>query len=264
MNEMRNEMRNEMKAGVSPQLRLAILLALAGALATLAVLPYLFAMQPALAARIPVPLPVFALAQFAQGGALLLLLGWIGLRCADATGLDAPIFRALAYRTAMPAFRPRTWLVACATGLLAGALIRVLDLGFQAYLPPAAAAAPEAVAFWKRALATLYGAITEELVCRLFLMTVVVWAALKLSGRKGAPGVGIVLLGVVAAALVFGLLHLPATALAWPLTPVVVSRALLLNAIGGIAFGILYWRYGLEHAMAAHLFADIAMHVVPV
>ncbi|MGX4641368.1 CPBP family glutamic-type intramembrane protease [Massilia sp. SYSU DXS3249] len=246
-----------------PQLRVALLLALCGALATLAVLPYLFAMQPALASRIPVPLPVFALAQFVQGGALLILLSWIGLRCGSAAGLDAPVFRALACRTAMPAFRARTWLLACAAGLLAGALIRVLDLGFQDYLPPSAVPAPEAIASWKRALATLYGAVSEELICRLFLMTLVVWAALKLSGRRGAPGIGIILLGVLAAALLFGLLHLPATAQVWPLTPVVVSRALLLNAIGGIVFGILYWRYGLEHAMAAHLFADIAMHVLP-
>lgn len=250
-----------MTKATRPQLRLAILLALWGALATLAVLPYLFALQPALAARIPVPLPVFALVQFVQGGAVLLLLGWIGLRCADRIGLDAPFARALAYRTAMPAFVPRTWLIACATGLLAGALIKVLDLGFQDYLPPASVPSPEAIAFWKRALATLYGAITEELICRLFLMTLVVWAALKLSGRQGPPGVGLILLGVVVAAVLFGLLHLPAVAQVWPLTPVVVSRAILLNAIGGIAFGILYWRYGLEHAMAAHLFADIALHV---
>lgn len=253
---------NEMTTTNRPQLRLAILLALCGALATLAVLPYLFAMQPALAARIPLPLPVFALVQFAQGGALLLLLGWIGLRCGREIGLDAPFARALAYRSAMPAFVPRTWLVACVTGLLAGGLIRVLDLGFQAYLPPAAAPSAETIAFWKRALASLYGGITEELMCRLFLMALVVWAAWKLSGRRHAPGVGLVLLGVVVAALVFGLLHLPATAQVWPLTPVVVSRAILLNAIGGIAFGILYWRYGLEHAMAAHLFADIALHVI--
>lgn len=245
-----------------PRLRLAVLLALCGALATLAVLPYVFALQPALAARIPVPLPLFALAQFVQAGALLLLLAWIGLRCAERVGLDAPFLRALVYRTPAPRFVPRTWLVACATGLLAGALIKVLDVGFHDYLPPASAPAADTIDLWKRALASLYGAVTEELICRLFLMTLVVWAAVKLSGRQRAPGIGLILLGVVAAALVFGLLHLPATAQVWPLTPVVVSRAILLNAIGGIAFGILYWRYGLEHAMAAHLFADIGLHVI--
>ena len=57
---------------------------------------------------------------------------------------------------------------------------------------------------------------------------------------------------VVISALLFGLGHLGAAALASPLTPAVVARTVLLNALVGTAFGWLYWRPNLETGMLAH------------
>jgi hypothetical protein len=54
----------------------------------------------------------------------------------------------------------------------------------------------------------------------------------------------------------------PAAQVFGPLTSVVVARTLLLNALGGVAFGALYWRSGLEHAMVARFCTDIVLHVV--
>jgi membrane protease YdiL (CAAX protease family) len=42
----------------------------------------------------------------------------------------------------------------------------------------------------------------------------------------------------------------------------VIVRALLLNGIGGIVFGWLYWKRGLLAAMLAHFSADVVLHVV--
>jgi membrane protease YdiL (CAAX protease family) len=67
----------------------------------------------------------------------------------------------------------------------------------------------------------------------------------------------VVWVSTAAAALAFGALHLPATAVLVELTPLTVARALLLNAPLGIVFGWLAWRRGLEVAMASHLIADI-------
>ena len=47
-----------------------------------------------------------------------------------------------------------------------------------------------------------------------------------------------------------------------PLTPLVITRAILLNGIGGVVFGWLYWKRGLEAAMIAHFSADIVLHVL--
>ena len=59
----------------------------------------------------------------------------------------------------------------------------------------------------------------------------------------------------------FGIGHLPITADLMTLTPLIVFRALLLNGIGGVIFGWLYWKKGLESAMIAHFSADIVIYV---
>jgi len=42
----------------------------------------------------------------------------------------------------------------------------------------------------------------------------------------------------------------------------VVTRALLLNGIPGLACGYLYVRYGLEAAMLSHFSLDIVLHLI--
>ncbi len=86
------------------------------------------------------------------------------------------------------------------------------------------------------------------------LMSLLVWIAWKgLKQGVTLPGQGIYQGAIILAALVFGLLHLPATAASVPLTPLVIIRALLLNRIAGIAFGWLFWQYSLEAAMLSHV-----------
>ncbi len=46
------------------------------------------------------------------------------------------------------------------------------------------------------------------------------------------------------------------------LSPAVVARALVLNGVGGVVFGWLYWRRGLLAAMVAHFSADVVLHVL--
>jgi membrane protease YdiL (CAAX protease family) len=67
---------------------------------------------------------------------------------------------------------------------------------------------------------------------------------------------------VVIAAIVFGLGHLPATAMAMEITPAVILRAVLLNGILGVVFGWLFYRKGLEFAMISHFSVDIVLHVL--
>jgi membrane protease YdiL (CAAX protease family) len=64
---------------------------------------------------------------------------------------------------------------------------------------------------------------------------------------------------ILAAALVFGALHLPAMRGLVPLTGVVAARTVTLNAIGGVVFGWLYWKYSLGAAMTAHGAADLVL-----
>jgi len=64
------------------------------------------------------------------------------------------------------------------------------------------------------------------------------------------------------AAILFGLGHLPATSMLLPLTPLVITRAIILNGLLDVAFGYLYMTRGLESAMISHFSADIVLHVL--
>ena len=70
-------------------------------------------------------------------------------------------------------------------------------------------------------------------------------------------------IAIVLVAVAFGLAHLPATAaVGLELNALVVSRAIVLNGLGGIVFGWLYWRRGLESAMVSHFTTDVVLHVI--
>ena len=84
-------------------------------------------------------------------------------------------------------------------------------------------------------------------------------AGARLDGRIGTPGA--FRAAIIVVAVLFGLGHLPATAAIAALTPGLVVRALLLNGVAGAAFGYLYWRHGLEAAMAGHMSAHVVMQI---
>ena len=111
----------------------------------------------------------------------------------------------------------------------------------------------------------MYGGIIEELMLRLFLMSLLIWIGWKLFAKSkdsGAIPSWIYLGGIVVAAILFGLGHLPATAQAVELTTPIVIRAIVLNGVGGIGFGYLYWKFGLSHAMYAHMLTHIINQLI--
>jgi hypothetical protein len=83
---------------------------------------------------------------------------------------------------------------------------------------------------WKGALASLYGGIVEVTLIRPFLMSVLVWVFgfiwRPTDGKSSATAVWI---AIIVSAVLFGLGHLPATALLVELTPMVVLRAIVLT-----------------------------------
>ena len=101
--------------------------------------------------------------------------------------------------------------------------------------------------------AVIYGAVIEEVMLRLFWMTLVVFVLWKVFGRKHArPSTAILITANIIAALLFAAGHLPATAQLMGLTPMIIFRCFLLNGGLGLLFGWLYRKYGLRYAMIAH------------
>ena len=145
-------------------------------------------------------------------------------------------------------------------GVLAGVLIVVAE----PLLAPTPPAAPETEATVRAVLATvplrfLYGGITEELLLRWGFMSVLAFGLWRTVGRgAGDLSDGLAWAAVVAAAVLFGIGHLPNALVVYgELTTEVVVWIVVGNAIGGIAFGWLYWRHSNEAAMVAHAMAHV-------
>ncbi|MDZ7849781.1 MAG: CPBP family intramembrane glutamic endopeptidase [Halodesulfurarchaeum sp.] len=99
----------------------------------------------------------------------------------------------------------------------------------------------------------LYGGITEELMLRYGLMSMLAFVGWYVTGRrKDVPGPGIMWIAIVVTAVLFGVGHLPALAQSVSLTPALIARTVILNAIAGVLFGWLYWKRSLEAAMVSH------------
>jgi len=119
------------------------------------------------------------------------------------------------------------------------------------------------VAVWKGSLTFLYGGILEEVLLRLFVMSLLVWIFTRVWGKRSPIPSIYYVCAIVLAAILFGLAHLPITSsLFGGLSPLLVIRALLGNGLLGIWFGYLYWKKGLEYAIAAHMCGDFFLHLV--
>jgi membrane protease YdiL (CAAX protease family) len=249
------------------------ILVAASAFGLVTIVPYSLALQSAAAPQVPlpIPLPLLAAIQIAVQVVLFAVLIAIGLFFANRIGLGLPILEAW-LRGEPVADRLRAVVpISIILGVLSSLLIIALDvfvfqpalkaeLGGAAARLTARAATPAA---WKGFLASFYGGFDEEMLLRLFVMSLLAWLGHFISKTPdGKPTVAVFWVANLLAAVLFGLGHLPATALLIPLTPLVVLRAVVLNGLIGIACGYLYFTRGLESAILAHFSADIVLHVL--
>ncbi len=112
---------------------------------------------------------------------------------------------------------------------------------------------------WQGMLASIYGAVNEEILLRLFLVSLFAFLLQKFSKIKKSK---CIIASILFCSLIFGLGHLPAlykileTPHSWD-----ILRVLTLNGLAGVVFGLLYWRYGLMASMLSHFVADLLIHV---
>lgn len=110
----------------------------------------------------------------------------------------------------------------------------------------------------------LYGGIVEELLLRLFFLSLLALLIWKLFFRKSetAPTKAIIAANI-AAALLFAAGHLPATLLLFgELTAPILVRCFLLNGGFGLLFGWMYRKYGIQYAMLSHALLHIVSKTV--
>jgi membrane protease YdiL (CAAX protease family) len=249
--------------------KLFFIIWIAVVLSTVALIPYALTLQKPILEKTTLPMPLYQIVilQLIGNAIFMGLLVGAGLCLATRTGLGLPFLEAGLKRSPLPDGMRKIITLAVSTGILAALLIIVLDdFIFDPLLNSAGISIPDSIKpeAWKGFLASFYGGITEEVLMRLFLLTLFAWIG-RFIVRKSdqRPGLTVLWIANILAAVLFGLGHLPATAaLGLPLDTLIVTRALVLNGVAGLAFGWLYWTYGLESAIIAHFSADMVLHVI--
>ena len=112
----------------------------------------------------------------------------------------------------------------------------------------------------------LYGGIIEEVMMRLFFMSLIAFILWKVFARRydrdSIPAWVFITANIVAATL-FATGHLPATlAFFGELSPLLIFRCFLLNGGFGLIFGWLYRKYGIIYAMISHALFHIVSKLI--
>ena len=229
-----------------------ILLAL-GLVSVACVFPYVVTLQGELLKTINVPLGTLFVAQLFQCLILFSVAIFFGLIFTRKIGFELPLIEAGKEKG------KKVLKDILGKSVLLGAGVAVaiyaLDALFAA-LGATISTHQNIAPVWQKLLAAVYGGTTEEILMRLFLMTFLIWIGMKLFKQSKPTKAGIII-PILLAAIIFGLGHLPITASLTQIDTLVVTRAIILNGIGGVVFGWLFWKKGLESAMIAHFTADI-------
>ena len=208
----------------------------------------------------PAPLPLLIIVGVIQN---LLLLGvaiGVGLLLARKLGLGAPLLESWLYRRKPEPGGGNSLVVGALLGVALGIVVLVPLLIATPYLPGLPLVSAARAALWKRLIVGLYGGIVEEILTRLFMLSLIAWLVTRIFQKvDGHLSPAVFWTANIISAILFGLGHLPAASLVMQITPAVVVLALVLNGIPAVTFGYLYWRRGLESAMIAHFFADLVL-----
>ena len=203
-------------------------------------------------------------------GLIAALAIYFGLLLGKRINLDVPILRAYSTYQKLPEDKIKSLIkFAPLMGLLFGLIIYGTDLLFAPFLEEfstSIATSGYQFVWWKSILAAFYGGIFEEVLMRLFALTfyawILTWIIAKFRKTEVKENKTIIWIAIIISAILFGIGHLPALSAITTLTPLLVFRTVLLNALPGIFFGWLYYKKGLENAMVSHYFADIALHLI--
>lgn len=219
------------------------------------VFPYILTLQGELLKQIGQPIWLIFIAQLFQSLIIFSITIYLGLLLTKKIQFGLPLIEAILekkdYKTILKNIVAKSVLF----GVFTAISIYMLDMFFS-FLGVAITTHQNYAPVWQKLLAALYGGATEEILMRLFLMSFFIWISMKAFKYKQPTKIGIIV-SILLSAIIFGLGHLPITASLTELTTLVVVRAVVLNGIGGIVFGLLFWKKGLESAMIAHFTADI-------
>ncbi|OLO39203.1 hypothetical protein BTR23_09110 [Alkalihalophilus pseudofirmus] len=252
-------------------LYIALILSAFGILAGIFIVPYqLESMSIYLSPEVfdpndlPVPLAALIAIAAIQLGAITFVAGLLGVILAKKVSLKMPILDALVVKEKKVQVSSKWLTNSIVLGVLGGFIIIASDFFFFQNYVPLIAENPPSFSLNGLLAGVLYGGVIEEVLMRLFLMSLVVWLLNKLFLRKknNIPHFAY-WVAIIFAAIIFTIGHFPATSVIFgELSLLLIVRSFLLNGVFGLVFGYLFWRKGIEYAMFSHMTAHISMQLL--
>ena len=190
--------------------------------------------------------------------ALFAVTIYAGLYLGRSVGLGAPLLEGWSRGEPVRDRALSALKIALAIGLGVAAAKYFLDLVVFSPFVPATLSTWRQVPFMFLLPIPFQQGIGDEIIYRLFWMTVIVWIIWKIRGSGDAPlndpayWAGIILVGI---------LSIPGLFLGGTTGLVILQYAVLILA-GAIPFGWLYWKKGIESALVAHFVSSVALVLV--
>jgi membrane protease YdiL (CAAX protease family) len=212
--------------------------------------------------EVPAITPALKLASVVQPAVVLAVAVLAGCALAPKVGLSSPAAEAAAGGGGVASALKSQIVPGLAGGVAGGVAIVLIAAAARPFLPPEAVARiGEFGKLFPLPTRVLYGGITEELLLRWGLMTLLLWAAWRLFQKgRGTPRSASFVGAILISSLVFAAGHLPVARMLFPeMTAALTLFVIVGNSAFGLIAGWLYWRRGLESAMMAHMTAHIVM-----
>jgi membrane protease YdiL (CAAX protease family) len=206
--------------------------------------------------------PFVILASVIQSAVQFTTAIWIGLYLAQKVGFGLPILGEWLKGEPIGSHLKSILKPSVGLGILGAAFVIVFSLLYVPF-PDILRQSGLSVPFWQDVLAIFYGGIGEEVLFRLFVMTLLVWITFKIKKTaSGTPTTAGIWISIVISAVLFGLGHLPAASAYVSINTMTITEAIVNNGVIGIICGWLYWKKGLESAMIAHFSSDVVLHLI--
>lgn len=217
--------------------------------------------------ELPLSLPLLKVIGLIQSSVLLGIATFIGSNLAPRVGLSTPLIEAFYNKTGVRSIFSKQIIFGMIGGTIAYIVSACVIKLVEPFLPPEYLAINQNPANQIPLITRiLYGGIVEELLIRWGLMTFLIWLQWKVFQKgSGKPKSAFFGLGILIAAVIFGIGHLPAlfSLISQP-TILLITLIIALNMILGVIAGWLYWRKGLEAAIIAHMTFHIVFFLVSV
>lgn len=191
------------------------------------------------------------------------VLSFVGLKIARRTGFTFNILYSIFDKSKVVLDKKAIWISIMAGVIIGFALVVPDKLYYQYQIPIIGESEPQ-FSLLGLIAGVLYGGVFEEILLRLFFMSLLVWIFMKIfKANKDTISNRYFWIAIFISSLIFAAGHLPATQMFFgELTTILIVRSFLLNGIGGVVFGYLYWKKGFEYAILAHMFAHISMQLI--